>query len=256
MTSFAQSTHKIDEATAKFVHKLTSRKLPTAKHMMQRRQGGGKCSKCGDEESFDHLFQCASKEKWRRSLFDELKQKLVEENTETALSQVILEGVESWLCRTCAPESPQSAIGWREFTIGFFHEKIIHTQRQAYDDPARANGQAMKWARSLRKWLWSKLREAWYERNQAVHNQENPENIARATAIARLELLYSKQHMVDTSHRTETFKTGIATMRRRTTNQINRWLECAEPAVERAISAAREKTIRSQPKISVFFRDK
>jgi hypothetical protein len=64
MASFAQSTHKLDEATAKFIHKLTSRKLITAKHLMQRGKGEVNCIKCGDEETFDHVFQCSSKEKW------------------------------------------------------------------------------------------------------------------------------------------------------------------------------------------------
>jgi hypothetical protein len=130
---------------------------------MQRGKGEVNCIKCGDEETFDHVFQCSSKEKWRQMMLEELKEKLAQENTEPALSLTMAEGVESCLRKSSPPDSPQSTVGWREFTVGFFHEKLIKSQWTAYNDPVRASTMAMKWTCTLRNWLWNKLREAWHK---------------------------------------------------------------------------------------------
>jgi len=139
------------------------------------------CPRCAmAEEDKIHIIRCTQPEAsslWTSAL-STLEKWLKEEDTDPALTQDLIAGLQSWYQGTPAqPSSPatlqQSLLGWEGVLDGWLGIQWC-LQQAAFWNQWKQKKSSKRWTTELIKKLWNIVWDMWDHRNGILHHADRP----------------------------------------------------------------------------------
>jgi hypothetical protein len=183
------------------LNKHLGRCLPVGKrvHMYDAVKYRSNCPACPEPvESYAHVYQCPSRQEWRKKFLVGLRKKLRALNTELGLSELIYAGAKSAVTgvaprfsselRTIA--AAQEAIGWTHLFKGRISKQWIARQRTHIGDNSTKKKNAMNWATQVIDYFYTQWFKVWDERNLDRHGKDYQEQANKLKDQAYREMTH------------------------------------------------------------------
>ena len=152
--------------------------------------------------------------------------------------------MKQWMTKAPIAESPQDALGWRAFFMGYISNHWVEQQDTFYNetgryDCRRHNGHY--WSKHLIHFLWQQARKLWKERNEKVHEPDQQERDSpqeRKTLQNKIRILYGSATTVREADRRNFFNQKIEDVIDGPTIVLRAWITTNGPPIKRAIQDA------------------
>jgi len=235
-----------------FVNELIHRHLTMAtKIKLCDRHESDLCCMCNAEtESQHHLFKCRHPDmvKHRRSLCQRIQKQCDSLDTDPALRDTLIQGLES--CsegRANPPEESQfpnlvqqqDTSGWHQLLQGRFHLDWNHHQRE-FSKHSNSDGHCeSNWTVTITHLIWQWTHECWTIRNTTRHGKEQElfKQREKEKAIREVTFLHGLENRTCAKDR-EIFTTPLEEHLEANTTSLINWTTMWRPVVLHSLSRA------------------
>lgn len=248
----------------KLVHGI----LPT-NHKLHRNDPSRRgCPSCNHrDEDWTHILRCQnpSREAWRTSMLEAIKDTCDKWNTRPLLRDILVEGIREWLespdpddynldqssyddAHLCQMIHQQNNIGWKHLFLGRFTwgwsdvQDAYYVSRPDYNQKKCRTGSA--WQVAIISCLWDQWYLLWECRNQALHGATKQQTalIERQNAQRTLRELYALRNHYEPSVR-DLLMADIRDHEVKPTWHLKAWLAIHEPVLRASYTRARKLAI-------------
>lgn len=244
---------RTSQSSSTFLPKFLHRWLPTGDRVFRYDNAmySKVCATCGcDDETNDHFLRCPGRKRWQSMLRIDLRKQSEKLDTDPILSEILLEGLQTWLNGTNVVLSPrystryrtliqqQTKIGWNQL----FYGRWAKTWRLLQDEyltqhnvsPTRMN-HGSAWVQRHIIIIWQACHYAWQSRNADRHgfDEDSKLRIELENLQRRVRILYHlRPYCRLQEHRTWFHATPDEHFHREPSpTQLKQWLATYEPMI-------------------------
>ena len=206
------------------------------------------CHFCNDDETIMHLFQCQSRQHWRKTFSDHLHQHLLQLNI--PLAQV--QHIESYIITRISPAEQHHHFSSIVFFAGLLPRSWQHNISQLSKDCDIAQHDTKIWARKLSGWLTQQGFDLWERRNTQINEQNNKTSTNHTVLNDKITQLYTLQPDINYYDR-NLFQMALEDRLKMTERQKRQWINITEPTIHRCIADHQQNMKHGQQDIRKYF---
>jgi hypothetical protein len=262
------------QKSSTFTTKFLSRWLPVGKltNRYNPTTYSSRCPSCDCAvEDFKHAFCCPARQEWQSTLRQELLKVFATTNTDQAIQNLLLQGLDHWFHDT--PQTPtatserynplvesQGTIGWHQLIFGRWSQlwgyyQLQHLKR--HNITISHQNQGVGWTSKVILVIWSHFYDEWQNRNQALHglDQQSRQNARRLKAEYKIRSLYNLREKCTRSCQLAWFYQSADEhfQREKQVSNLENWISLNEKRIMAHVTSQKSNRQQGQYSLTDFF---